>query len=267
MAPRRRRTMPSPRGSQVRRAARQRQGGWGCGRGGEGRGVAHAAIVCGAPRRARRREPSSAKQGRRGLPAAARTLLTSGSRPAAPRPRSLSGRRCDQPGQLSPHSRPGPHSAPQEGEDRGAVAVERLMGPGAPLKGAASRAELWILETDPDGGYPVWTQEHNRSGDSERSFHRGGPGFFFTPGADILGSSFLHCQGTYQPRCWSSQGTPPQGPNYRENNQGRSPNETSRARLGYLCQQPVCQQASLWSRRSEVGVKLNNGHTAVSNLH
>lgn len=35
------------------------------------------------------------------------------------------------------------------------MAVERLMGPVAPLKGAASRAELWVLETDPDRGYPV----------------------------------------------------------------------------------------------------------------
>lgn len=35
---------------------------------------------------------------------------------------------------------PGPHSAPQEGEGRGAVAAARLTEPGGPLKGAAPRA-------------------------------------------------------------------------------------------------------------------------------
>nr|XP_037850759.1 atherin-like [Chlorocebus sabaeus] len=36
---------------------------------------------------------------------------------------------------------PGPHSAPQEGEGRGAVAAARLTEPGGPLKGAAPWAQ------------------------------------------------------------------------------------------------------------------------------
>lgn len=157
MAPRRRRTMPSPPGTAGEAGGSAAAGGWGVrAGGGRARGCARRYCVRGSAARA----TAGAVLSKAGPPRAPGCSphaphLRFPPRPAAPLPHSLSGRRCDQPGQLSPHSRPGPHSAPQEGEDRGAVAVERLMGPGAPLKGAASRAELWVLETDPDGGYPV----------------------------------------------------------------------------------------------------------------
>lgn len=163
----------------MRWEARRRRLGVGGARGrGEGRGVAHAAIVCGAPQRARRRrEPSSAEQAHR-RPTAAAPRAPRLRFPRRPAPlRSFPGRRSARHGQLSPHSRPGPHSALQEGEDRGAVAAERLTGLGAPLKGAAPREERWVLKSDPGrlltGLIPFCTQRRPRPGDSKRSFHHG----------------------------------------------------------------------------------------------
>lgn len=98
---------------------------------------------------------------------------------------------------------PGPQSAPQEGEGRGAVAAARLTEPGGPLKGAVQRAPGWggkwgRGEGPPGGRAPTRPQPSlslralgKLSPRRRRTRPSDGPGEFCTPGTGTPGSSRL----------------------------------------------------------------------------